>query len=166
MGTYVGAALASALTLMFGLLGPAPAAAHTDLVSSSPAEGQHLDAVPGRLRLEFAQAVVPELSEVELRGPDGVQPAEGLLADGAVLVAIVDPGGTDGAWAVGYRVVAEDGHVVTGSIDFSVGDGVAAADSTLDRARPWVIGGLLLGVVLVALSLLRPARERSMPGVP
>jgi copper resistance protein C len=166
MGTQVGAALACALTLLLAVLGPAPAMAHTDLLGSSPADGASLDALPDRVQLEFAQRVLPELSEVELRGPDGTRSAEGLLVAGDALVAIVDPDGPDGAWAVGYRVVAADGHVVTGSVDFSVGDGVTAARSDAGLATPWVIGGLVLGVVLVALRLLRPSRQRSPQSAP
>ncbi len=169
MGTYVGAALACALTLLFGVLGPGPAAAHTDLVSSSPADGENLEAVPSRVQLEFAQRVVAELSEVEIRGPDGTRSAEGLLAGDDALVAIVDTTGPDGAWAVDYRVVAADGHVVTGSIDFTVGAagaaGAAAGSSAIDP-RPWMFGGVILGLVLGALSLLRPVRQRSMQGAP
>src|SRR5436309_842339 len=47
-------------------LGASPASAHTSLVSSTPADRSVLPQAPGRIRLDFANAVDPRLVSVEV----------------------------------------------------------------------------------------------------
>lgn len=162
MGSRRSAQVLCVIALLAAFIAPGAAAAHTDLRASDPRPGQELSALPERIRLEFAQPVVTGHSDVTLTGPNGAHSVAGLLVDGSVVEAIVDPSGartTRGSWSVGYRMLAADGHRVTGSIDFSVGGAAASAALSWSTARPWVIGSVLLAAVLVALSLLRPMRE-------
>ena len=135
------------LVALFVLLGHSAGAAHTDLVASFPADEERLDSVPGQVVLEFS---------VPLRGPGtvGVRDPAGLAhpieirrsLHGDVLMGAMEPEGADGEWRIDYRVVAKDGHVVTGSVPFSVGNAVLASPSGPGAGE---IGGLVVSIVLM-----------------
>lgn len=131
-----------ALTLLCGLallLGSGVASAHTRLLGSDPADGTSLDAGPARISLEFNETMQAGFSTITLVGPDGTQFQSGeVTADGAVVSIGVSPLGAAGGYEIGYRVISEDGHPVTGSIAFTLTtDGpAAAAPSTPAPERP------------------------------
>ena len=112
--------LAAALGLLVvGLLGTAtPAAAHTRLVSSTPAQGAPAEA-PTEVVLVFSDPVQPGLSVVSVTGADGAEHASGAPAQGgdgsAVAQALLAPL-APGSYRVAYRVLAADGHPVTGEL--------------------------------------------------
>ncbi|MBC9225086.1 copper resistance protein CopC [Aeromicrobium sp. 636] len=140
-----------------------PAQAHTSLVSSDPAQGARLEQAPERIVLTFTES---------LRQPSEAS----LLVDGTALTAEIDVDGprvvvtppadaADGNYEVNYRVVSADGHPVTGTIEFAVGDADAvvddeptagarsdAGDSDTDDGSVWT-SPLLLGVLVAAVAL-------------
>ncbi|CAI9419303.1 copper resistance CopC family protein [Nocardioides sp. T2.26MG-1] len=116
--------LVVALMAALSLLGTGPAQAHTDLVRSSPAEGERLSAPPREIELQFSEDVDPGLSTVVL-SRDGSDPVRLEVVGGeqpSVLLATVpaETASATGAWSVGYRVTSVDGHPVDGSVDFIV----------------------------------------------
>jgi copper resistance protein C len=113
----------SALGTLLVLLLGAPASAHTSLVSSVPAAGAQVAGSPDAVVLLFDAEVRPELSKVVVTGPGGVDLAGGEpQVDGAtVRQSLTGPLGS-GRWTVAYRVIAADGHPVTGTVDFAVTD--------------------------------------------
>ena len=176
---------ATALTLLCGLallLGTGVASAHTRLVGSDPADGASLDAGPARVSLEFNETMQAGFSTITVVGPDGTRFETGeVTADGAVVSIGVSPLGAAGGYEIGYRVISEDGHPVTGSIAFTLTtDGPAAAAPSAPAAPsaepsaaaaapvapvddggapvwPWVVGAVVLvgGGVAAALRLGR-----------
>ncbi len=98
-------------------------ALHLRLESSEPADGDTLAVAPERIRLEFSQAVSPRTSQVALLGVDGEtglalstgESAEILLAAAPLLAA--------GRFTVRWRVMAADGHPVTGTFTFYIANG-------------------------------------------
>ena len=100
-----------------------PSDAHTDLVSSSPADGARLDTPPRQVRLEFSEAVDPSFATVVLTRA-GTEPtpldATNGPEPGVVLAAIPTQGRPEpaGAWSVAYRVTSVDGHPIQGRLDF------------------------------------------------
>lgn len=129
-----------ALVAASSLLAPGPSAqAHTDLIRSSPAEGDRLETAPREIELEFSQDVDPDLATVVLSRA-GSDPAQ-LEVDGgakpAVLLATVPVGArsADEAWSVGYRVTSVDGHPIEGSVDFDVA-GTGSASPDPDGGKP------------------------------
>lgn len=163
------------------VLGPAgPAAAHTDLLGSSPAGGSVVAPGTDELMLSFAQEVVPGSASVSVVGPDGQAAATG---DARVEGALVRVGlrlTAPGAHAVSYRVVAGDGHVVTGGLTFTVGDGTAARAAPLavpppapeddgtggTGVVPWTAGAGALVLALAALHGARRRRDQRSAGTP
>jgi methionine-rich copper-binding protein CopC len=170
-------AAATAFTALFIVLGGAPAAAHTDLQSSAPADGEALTTAPDTVTLTFATAVASQFAQVTVTGPDGRSVTTGeTTVEGAVVRQPVSPNG-DGAYVVAYRVVSDDGHPVSGELGFTLtGSGAApaptqaegpteasapvpstpapataspAADSDTSEGDGWGLWLLLIGVVAV-----------------
>ncbi|MFD7782252.1 copper resistance protein CopC [Streptomyces nojiriensis] len=109
----------------------APAAsAHTDLTSSTPADGATLDALPTSIGLTFSDDMSQEYAKVALTAPDGTPAGAGEpRVDGKSALLAVKPGLPSGKYTVGYRVVSADGHPVSGSYSFTVRAAAPAAPS-------------------------------------
>jgi methionine-rich copper-binding protein CopC len=132
------------LTALALLLGAAPAFAHTRLQSSDPADGSSTAGGPQRVSLTFNEPMQPGFATVTVIGPDGKPYQAGdVTADGGTVSIGVSPLGPAGRYEIGYRVISEDGHPVTGSIGFTLtaaGPGVtptstqAAAPSVADTS--------------------------------
>lgn len=98
-----------------------PAAAHASLLSSNPADGAALEALPSEVVLTFSEPI-SEPAYVVVNSPDGEQlAAEEVEVDGAEVGVAVEGDGGQGSYTAAFRVVSEDGHPVTGQIDFTVG---------------------------------------------
>ena len=123
-------AAATALASLLLVLSGGPAAAHTGLRSSEPADGETWIVAPDAVTLTFATAVASEFAQVAVTGPDGESVTSGEVAiDGAVVSQPVSTTG-DGAYVVAYRVVSDDGHPVSGQLTFALaGTGGAATES-------------------------------------
>ena len=163
------------------LLGAAPAFAHTRLISSDPGEGARLDTPPERISLTFNETVQSEFSTITVVGPDGGEWQAGAVEGaGDALSVGLRPLGPAGEYRIGYRIVADDGHPVTGSVSFTLtapGPGGTAATGTSAPASgpeigsataaqqdaggapvwPWIAGAVLLvgGGVFAALRMGR-----------
>lgn len=125
-------ALALALLSVLALLaGAAPALAHTRLVGSDPADGASLDTAPDRVALTFNETMQADFSTITVVGPDGAEWQTGeVAASGETVGVAVRPLGPAGRYEIGYRVVSDDGHPVTGSVAFTLtapGPGAAAS---------------------------------------
>lgn len=105
----------------------ASAAAHTELVSSDPADGATLKRAPLDVTIRFSEPPLETGLAVVSEGPSG---RETLSADvrGNAVVARWPRTAGSGDYRVTYRVVADDGHPITGSTSFRVAG--AAAESS------------------------------------
>jgi methionine-rich copper-binding protein CopC len=103
-----------------------PAAAHTDLVSSSPENGATLDAPPDQITLKFAEAVLTSGAQIVATSAKGTTvdlgPAE---VAGAKVTAAWPADAAEGRYKVSWRVSGDDGHPLKGTFAF-----------TVDAARP------------------------------
>lgn len=113
--------MGGALTLVLMCIWPA--AAHTELESSDPADGAMLAEAPAQVTLTFGEAVT-EPAYVVVTAPDGTRVEDG---DAAVLdetvrqpLDAVETAAQEGSWTLAYRVVSVDGHPVTGELTFGV----------------------------------------------
>ena len=134
-----------------------PAAAHTGIVDSSPADGASVQQAPEQVRLRFVQPVDPELVALVVTGPDGRERSAGPPSvTGAEVVQPLIPAAGGGTYRVAYRVVSTDGHPVQGQVGFGV-----AAPGRAVRARsddP--------GQVVVMTSAPAAAEDSGGPGSP
>ena len=102
-------------------LGAGPAFAHTRLESSDPADGATLDAAPTAISLTFNEAIPAEFAQITILGPDGTNyPAGQVTANDTTVATTLAALGPAGRYEVGYRVVSDDGHPITGSLSFTL----------------------------------------------
>jgi methionine-rich copper-binding protein CopC len=103
-----------------------PAFAHTSLIASDPADGANLGSFPRTISLEFSETLLTLGDERSnyfqvLNEQEVPVELEGLRVDGATMTAnLVPVSVTEGRFQVRYRVVSSDGHVIRGSIYFTV----------------------------------------------
>jgi hypothetical protein len=117
------------------LLGAGTAWAHNVLTSSDPANGASMATGPSAVTLTFDLPVKRQFSTITVVGPDGLHFEGGpSTVNGNTVSAPVKPLGPAGGYTVGYRIVSDDGHPVSGAIRFTLtqagsGQGVAAEDA-------------------------------------
>jgi copper resistance protein C len=112
--------IAAATALVAVLTAALPAFAHTSLVGSDPADGASLSSAPAAVTLRFDGPIQPDFTEVVVLDAAGMRYAQGepQVNDGTVIQQL-SPLST-GVFQIFYRVVATDGHPVTGTLSFSV----------------------------------------------
>ncbi|MEY4444572.1 MAG: hypothetical protein RL301_651 [Actinomycetota bacterium] len=109
------------------LISISPAWAHTSLSTSTPNEGEVLTALPAQIELTFNEPIMKvgskEVSQLLLRDPDNALVDLGeVLSNGQnVSAKILGKTSASGLYKIYYRVVAEDGHPISGQINFSIG---------------------------------------------
>jgi copper transport protein len=136
-------ALAAMLAVSLSLLFSSPAAAHAELVNTTPANGAQLTKPPTEIEMTFTESV-------NLL-PNGIR----LVDEAGALVPTPDPtvaGGTvlwpmptalpEGAYVVTFRVVSADGHPISGAFTFGIG---AAATTGPGAATGGETGGTTVG---------------------
>jgi len=122
---------ALAITAGLTVIPATPAAAHEQLLSSSPAEGERLDVAPEQIRLQFTADLLGLGAVVLVADGDGTNWAIGeALVEGAVVTIAVDPAIPVGGYEIRWRVVSGDGHPISDIIPFTIGD---AAPLAVDR---------------------------------
>ncbi|MGW3966138.1 copper resistance CopC family protein [Amycolatopsis sp. NPDC005003] len=152
----IAAALAAAGCTV--LLGAPAAAAHSVLVSSSPASGASVAAGPAEAVLEFNEPVENRFTELAVLGPDGTSHWEAGPASvvDARVFAPLHPLGPAGTYTIRYRVTSADGHPVSGTVPFRLavaGPGTATPAAAVVATPggddpvslwPWITGGAVL----------------------
>lgn len=121
--TRRGALGAAALALALPLLGVSagPAAAHTALESSTPANGSVLSSSPSTAKLVFNEAVKPVNSGFALRSSSGEKKSLGpVTRSGNTLTVPIKATLGSGGYLLSYSVISDDGHPVKGTIAFRV----------------------------------------------
>ncbi len=115
-----------------------PAAAHTALERSAPAADASVAAPPTAVELVFTEPVSARLATVVVTGPDGADATEGpVQVSGASVVQPLRADAAPGRYRVAYRVVAADGHPITGTYDWT-GSWAAAPPSPAATVSPSV----------------------------
>jgi methionine-rich copper-binding protein CopC len=113
-----GFAAAIAAAAVTGVLMATPADAHTTLTSAVPAKGAKVPS-PAQIKLTFAEPVkFPGVVVLDAKG--GHHESGKAHAAGATVTEQVAGVLPAGVYTVGWRVVAEDGHPVTGDYKFTV----------------------------------------------
>lgn len=129
--TAVACAGVGALVLVVGG-GATPAAAHAELVETTPAAGERLETAPEQVVLRYSEPVSPPDDAIEVFDSEGdqVETSSPSHPDGvAELVAVDLPELDDGAYVVTWRVSSEDSHPIRGAYTFRIGDVAASAEA-------------------------------------
>lgn len=113
-------ALAAAV---IGVLWASGASAHATATKTDPASGAVLDAPPGEVVVEFNEPVTPVDAATGVVAPDGDRADTGITrAEDGLSIAITLDADQEGTYLAGYRVVSDDGHPVSGTFTFVVGE--------------------------------------------
>lgn len=122
--------LAAVLVGALGLtLGTLPASAHSELVSSNPADGATGAGRPAEVTLTFNENIADTGLQVVAMGADGAVALGTPSAAGPNVTAAWPADAPDGRYQVSYRVVSADGHPIDGSISFTYGDAARGASA-------------------------------------
>ena len=131
------------LALVAVLAFPAILWAHARLLSSDPAGGAVLAASPTSVRLVFSERPELALASIRLAGAGdttSLGPLERDPTDDAVVVAPIDRALAPGSYVVIWRVAARDGHIIRGTIGFTVAGDTAAVSETITAPPPLPTG--------------------------
>jgi copper transport protein len=149
--------LVAALAILLGVLalGTTAASAHATLESSSPADGQSVPTSPSEIRITFSEAVTTISGGLSVLDADGktVDVGNSEVVDGRTLVAPISETLSDGTYVTTYRVLSADGHPVSGSLLFGVGEGALdrSAQPSSNGDRLWeIIGGISRFIMYLA----------------
>jgi copper resistance protein C len=129
------ALIAMLLWLALALAVARPAAAHDELISSTPENGAVLDTQPDEVTLTFSATVMDIGATTQVLDGEGTDWAAGapVLSGSQVSIPLRD-GMPDGDYQLGWRVVSSDGHPIEGTLKFSVAAASPAASSAADGA--------------------------------
>ncbi len=127
---------ATALLVVLGAVAP-PALAHTELLTSDPADGSSLAEAPRTVELTFSEDLMPGAVSVSVV-PDGGSPAalDAVGVDGPSVTVPWPASVTAGDVAVNYRVVSQDGHPVSGSVHYTIVSSSAPSAPASGSAAP------------------------------
>ena len=118
------------VALSFLALGSTPSQAHSQLVSSTPANGAVLAAAPTAVTFVFDEPLLPDLDTISINTEAGVNVASKRVEPVNNTLTLPWPTGIQpGTYQVAYRIVSGDGHPVTGAITFSFGTPAAPSAS-------------------------------------
>lgn len=113
----------------------APAEAHTSLTGATPAKGSTVARPPARIVLGYADPVrFPGVVVLDAHG--GHHESGKARAAGNKVTEQVAGALAPGVYTVGWRVVSEDGHPVTGEYRFTVAAGASPSASLPVSAAP------------------------------
>ena len=122
----------------------AAAYSHSAFVSSSPAKNTTISNLPNEIRIQFDEDLIligeKNPNKVELINPSGEKiSGESAAAGPFVFAPITKQDSIPGDYTVNYRIASADGHVVTGTYQFSIaGEEVVAINETPVAEEPVV----------------------------
>ncbi len=99
-----------------------PAAAHAQLVSSTPADGAVLAAMPSELEFTYNEDINPAFAQIVIRDSSGaaMSASSPRVTGPKVSVTVADPNPPAGKVSAAFRVTSKDGHPIAGQISFTV----------------------------------------------
>jgi copper transport protein len=118
--------LLAALAVLFSLLFASPAAAHAELVNTTPANGDQLTRPPTEIQMTFTESV--NLVDDGIRLIDHVGatvPTPGPTVAAQTVTWPMPADLPEGPYVVTWRVVSSDGHPISGAFSFGVGTAAA-----------------------------------------
>jgi methionine-rich copper-binding protein CopC len=126
------------LAVLLVLLSALPAAAHAELTSSRPGNGDRVTSPPSEVELTFSDPLEAQFTRVAVVDDAGTPYQDGEPAvSGSTVTQRVSGLPAAGRFTISYRVVSADGHPVTGKVRFVVTAPTAsAATPSDDRPTP------------------------------
>ena len=90
-----------------------PAAAHSELVESTPAAGAELRKAPTEVELVFGESVQQQGGRIVVSVSDTIVSQDSTFTTSDNVASVqLEPSGQPGTYTVAFRVVSADGHIV------------------------------------------------------
>jgi copper transport protein len=102
------------------LLLPGVAGAHAHLLKSTPAEGATLNQAPKSVQLQLSEAAQLTAASLQREGAAKTELPHPIVA-AAKQIEVPLPGLAAGHYVLAWRALSADGHVMSGTLHFSVG---------------------------------------------
>lgn len=163
-------ALTVVISVFAAILGAPPAQAHDQLIDTDPVADSTVDALPAQIRLVYSGELIGDdgTATIIVTDTSGAELQTGApVIDGAVVTQEIGVLDARGTITVTWRVVSGDGHPISGSFVFGVGEapGTPAGPDTNENTSegPGVVW-IIIGVALIGLGgavvylLMRRAR--------
>ena len=156
------------VTLALIILGNlSPAFGHSSLVSATPAQDAVLTEFPTEISLTFNESLLEigdeNPNKVEVRNSMGDLLSSKTVVKESTITAPLQITGND-KYEVSYRVVSQDGHVITGEYSFTVESEIAtvapiseAPKEQAESGSNLLVRGFMVLVFIGAIILLRKA---------
>ena len=132
--------IVAALVCFVVFLTPLPATAHANLAEASPKPSEVLDAPPERVIIWFTEPIEPAFSAISVRDRSGAEVTDGETQfepteTTAMWIRLAEL--QNGTYTVAWRNVSSvDGHKVTGSFLFAVGEPLGAGSESTSDQQP------------------------------
>ncbi|MEH7013564.1 copper resistance protein CopC [Neobacillus niacini] len=101
------------------LILPSIISAHTSLSSSNPSEGQVVTEQMEEIILNYA-TTIEELSTMDLMRDGNKIPLKDIRVENTQLIGVISEPLANGSYKIQWKIVGEDGHPITGEINFTV----------------------------------------------
>ncbi|MEU6249213.1 copper resistance protein CopC [Glycomyces sp. NPDC047010] len=141
-------AWSSLAAVLIGVLWASGASAHAAATKTTPVSGAVLDEAPSEVVVEFNEPVTPVDAGTGVVAPDGDRADTEVVRseDGTEITIKVDAD-QQGTYLVGYRVVSDDGHPVSGTFTYAVGaeSEAPSAEALTAAGTDPLVQGLLYG---------------------
>lgn len=124
LGVVLTGVVLAAAAVTAGLVTAAPAAAHSQLIASTPAADETLDALPPEFSVTMNEELLDLAGDASGFALQVIDPAGQYYGDGCLTIAgptlsMAASLGEPGAYRFVYQVVSADGHPVSGEFAFT-----------------------------------------------
>jgi copper transport protein len=134
--------LLATLAVLLSLLFATPAAAHAELLSTTPANGDQLTRPPSEIQMTFSESVNLVDDGIRLVGHVGATvPTPEPTVDAQTVTWPMPADLPEGPYIVTWRVVSSDGHPISGAFSFGIGTAAAAVPGSSTGADTPDTGG-------------------------
>lgn len=116
-----------------------PAAAHDQLIASTPAAGDVLSEAPAQIELEFNAEIIDATTAIIIQDDDGRTVHQAAPSVDGRFVRAPFPELEDGAYRLNWSVVSSDGHRIEGTIAFTRGDGAVPTAGSPAATEPGAV---------------------------
>jgi copper transport protein len=131
------AALIAILAVLLSVVFASPAAAHAELVNTSPPNGAQLTRPPTEVRMTFTESVHLVDGGIQLVDHVGATVRTPTpTVNGRTVTWPMPADLPEGPYVVTWRVVSTDGHPISGAFSFGVGTAAAASGSATNAGPP------------------------------
>lgn len=129
LSRLLAAVLFACLALAFGSV---PAQAHDQLIGSNPKQGAKLDKQPEWIELEYSGEIQDIGTEIRVERDGEDYSAGEITVEGRTVKSALPDDLKPGDYTIAWRVVSQDGHPISGKVEFTILDSAGSGGEVED----------------------------------